>query len=111
MSAYIWPANLGPAPACIKCGHAPMRPGPVTMSGPAFDLRITVSMHGLRCDACGFQTIRGRQIPDFMDRVLQAARWAWGDRLQAVLVARRRFLGRLARARTRASRGSPKKRS
>lgn len=99
-------------PACIKCGQATLVRDHIRLTGPAFGVVVTVEMNGLKCPGCGFETIRGRQMEDYMRRVEQAARWAWGDRLQAVLVGRLRFLGRLARARKRAQAGaSPRKRS
>lgn len=96
-----WPIDLGPDPACITCGRATLVRDHVRFTGPAYGLRVTVEMNGLKCPVCGFQTIR-RQMEDFMRRVDQVARYAWGDRLAAVLVARRRYLGRLLRARSRA---------
>lgn len=71
MSDEFFGPDLPPV-ACLECDGW-LRDAPVALIGLRKGYHVTVRMQGLRCDACGFQTLRGRQLPEFAHRVVMSS--------------------------------------
>jgi putative zinc finger/helix-turn-helix YgiT family protein len=58
---------------CVHCDSS-LRADLVELTGPYRGREVRVQMNGLRCDNCGFVTVRGRDMPEFRNRIKEAFR-------------------------------------
>jgi putative zinc finger/helix-turn-helix YgiT family protein len=63
---------------CIHCGKANLRKRETQLDGEIKAERFTVSMRGLVCPKCGFTTVEGEQMPEYMRLVADAYRTKHG---------------------------------
>ncbi len=50
---------------CVNCGQANLRPELITLSGSVRGEAYNVSMPGLVCPRCAYQTVEGEAMPEF----------------------------------------------
>jgi putative zinc finger/helix-turn-helix YgiT family protein len=50
---------------CFECGIADLVPATIEVKGTVRGEDYNVSMRGLKCPNCGFQTIEGRDMPEY----------------------------------------------
>jgi len=61
---------------CFECGEGRLLPGLITLTGERNGESYTVTLEGLRCDRCGFETIDSAQSAEFTRLVSDAYRSA-----------------------------------
>jgi putative zinc finger/helix-turn-helix YgiT family protein len=78
---------------CFECGDGTLRPQRIHLDGERNGEFFTVTMDGLRCEQCGFQTIDSNQSAEFTRLVSDAYRSAHGLLTGAEIRARRQAMG------------------
>ncbi len=63
---------------CINCGKANLRKQEAALDGEFKGERFTVRMKGLVCPKCGFTTVEGQQMPEYMRLVADSYRGQHG---------------------------------
>jgi putative zinc finger/helix-turn-helix YgiT family protein len=66
------------APICFHCNEGGLAVQPVNLIGERYGEKFSVTVQGLRCDNCDYQTITNRQSGDFTKAVSDAYRQKHG---------------------------------
>lgn len=90
MFAFAWEAQ---AMNCIQCRKANLSKKPGQIPGELRGERFTVTMEALVCPKCGYRTVDGPQMAEYMRLVADAYRSKHGLLTSEQIRARRRHLG------------------
>jgi putative zinc finger/helix-turn-helix YgiT family protein len=78
---------------CLECGRADLEPAVVTDEGTVRGENYTVSMQGLKCPNCGYETIEGEEMQEYGRLLADEYRRAHGLLTSTEIVALRNELG------------------
>ncbi len=78
---------------CIQCGRANLESKKATLPGKIKGERFEVSMSGLVCPRCGYTTVEGRDMAEYMRLVADAYRSKHGLLTSDEIRERRKALG------------------
>lgn len=78
---------------CIRCGKANLKRSATKIRGELRGERFAIEMGGLVCPRCGFATVEGKDMPEYMRLVADAYRSKHGLLTSEEIRERRRRAG------------------